>query len=99
MPASIDTTIKAEATATAIGAATGQYPQVLYTDDTANIIFTEAQGKAIRDFIEKQLAAPKGKINLELMPVIMPLVLKKALPPAILAAVGLLLIGYHLGKK
>jgi hypothetical protein len=94
MAASLETTVKAEAIAAAIRAATGTSPEVIYTNDTASLIFTDEGAKKLRYFIETQMAKKGGKINIALAPVIVPLIIKKAWPIAAAATLALILTGY-----
>lgn len=98
MPAALETILKAEGIAAAIQAATGNRPDIVYQDDTANLIFTETAAKNIRDFLEVQ-AAKEGKIKIAFAPVVVPLLIKKSWPIAAAVIVTLLLTGYIVGRN
>ena len=97
MPASLEVALKANAIAAAIQQITGETPDILYKDNTAELVFSENAAANIRNFIEAQLAK-KSNISIAAGPVIMPLIIKKTLPLAIAAILALLIIGYFIGR-
>ena len=95
----LPTILKANAIVAAISTVTGETPTVQYLPDgTADIIFSETGAQKIRDFITANMAK-KSDVQLEILPVLMPLILKKALPLAAAAVLAILLIGYLIGKR
>lgn len=97
MASSLETQLKAEALKIAIGQLTKQTPLVQYFDDGhAEMYFKEEQIKPLQALLDDTLKkAGKGKqdIKIHVEPVIIPVMLKKALPFIVLLLVAGFLAG------
>jgi hypothetical protein len=79
--ATLATTAKAKLIQGAINTVFGFEPELIISETTAEIKFTDNQKKILRDWIEKQMnkAQPKD-IKIDISGILFPIVLKKAFP-------------------
>lgn len=95
----LQTRVKAEAIKSAFSLAVGIEPTVLYTPDgKAKILFSQPQILKIQEAIEKA-AATKGDIDVNILPIIGPLLLKKSAPFLAAGLAASFFGGYFIGKK
>ena len=90
---SLQTIATAEAYAAAINSLTGTPATVVHKANYSEVSFSNP--RATEAWIEEQLKPGEpGDVRLNFMPVVLPVVLKRAVP----VALGLLAVGYLLGK-
>jgi hypothetical protein len=90
---SIQTVATAESYAVALNALTGTPATAKHALDYSEVYFSDPA--KTRAWIEDQLKpGPPGAVRIDFMPVILPVVLKRAVP----VALGLVALGYLLGK-
>jgi len=95
----LSTTLKAEAIKAAFSMVTGAAPEIIYQpDNSARLIFTEDAAAKIREYLETQ-AAKKSDVSIDLLPIAVPLILKKTGLYIGLAAAALFFAGYFFGKN
>lgn len=97
----IDDKMKAEIVSVVLGEITGETPKVIpYTEYTL-IQWTPEQQKRLVPIIEAQISKKRtpGKIRIDYMPLVAPVAMKKVLPVALPAVLGLFALGYMAGKK
>jgi hypothetical protein len=91
------TILKAEGILFAIEKLTGARPYIRYSPSGADIYFTPAQVASVRPVVTALLEkkpAPGDNINIHAAPIVAPIILKKAAP----FVLGILVVGYILGK-
>jgi hypothetical protein len=88
-------TIKTEAIAAALSTILGSAPVTSYSDGKGKITFTTDQSKKFQTLIDSaKIKTGATDLNIDFMPVVMPVVLKKVIPYAL----GLIAVGYIIGK-
>ena len=96
----LQTRLQAEGLVAAIYTVTGIKPQArYYTDGHAEIFFADQDVKKLRDYVDKLLSTKPKKtaatdVRVHALPILVPPVAKRALPYII----GLIALGYILGK-
>ena len=86
---------QAEVTAQAIKALTGGIePKTVYRKDYVELTFSPADSQKVRAIIEAKLKEAPGSVRLDSLPIIAPIVIKRAAPWAIVA----LIVAYLMGK-
>lgn len=95
--ASIQSIAKAQAYGLGLQTVTGVEPQYDYQAKFTRVYYDASHLPAARKSIAKMIAAPTGDddIKIDWLPLIAPTAAKAVVP----AAIGLLLIGYLVGKK
>lgn len=88
--ATLQTAIKGEALAAALERITGERPFVRYVGSTARLSWSTEQLPAVRAWFEAQMSREPGDVQIDFLPVVTPYILRKAGPPAILAALATL---------
>jgi|WetSurMetagenome_2_1015567.scaffolds.fasta_scaffold06083_7 hypothetical protein len=92
---STTTSLKTEAIAAALSTILGSSPVTSYSNGKGKITFTSDQSKKFQTMIDSvKLKSGATDINIDFLPVVMPVVLKKTVPYIL----GLVAIGYVLGK-
>jgi hypothetical protein len=93
---SLSAVLKAQALAAAIGDITGTHPVITDTGAVERITFTPADQIKVREWLESMLASAQvpGDVQVDFVPVILPLAVKKLLP----AVVAIALVGFLLGR-
>jgi hypothetical protein len=87
------TSLKAQTIVTGISAVTGVTPEIVYnSDNTASVVFSDADSIALRAWLETQLSK-KSDVSIEFMPVALPIVLKKIGLPVLLLLGAVYLAG------
>jgi len=95
MSVSIMTAAKAQIIAAAVKQVTGAQAQITDGPGYVNLIYAENERKKIRAWLKNQLASKqKSDINIDLVPIVMPVVIEKTW----FIFAGLLLAGYLLGR-
>lgn len=92
LPATI---LKSQSLALAIKAATGESPIVTDYKNYSELSFNPDQVKRLQTKLKAAMSAAPGDVRINLVPVVVPVVLEKVLPLA-LVALG---VAYFLGRK
>lgn len=94
--ASIQSIAKAKALALALQKITGVEPSLSYETDHVLIYYQPDRLKQVQTYVEKIAASGKkpGDVRVNWMPVVTPFAVKKAVPYVL----GILAVGYVLGK-
>jgi len=92
--ATLSTIGQAEGYAAALQALTGIAPAVDYQDTYTRIYYDPAGQVAARAWVESQLNGPPGPVRVDLLPVVLPSVLKRIALPLL----GIVAVSYLLGK-
>jgi hypothetical protein len=99
MESTLKTKVKAETIATAIFTATGIKPDVIYRPDRAPLItFTRENGRKMENFLTAQIKK-KSDVDIDLLPVIQPAIIKNILPYIVTAALVFFVSGFLVGKS
>jgi hypothetical protein len=96
--ASVQSIAKAQAVGKLLYSFTGIEPQYTYYDDYVNVFYKQSDIPAIQSKIDSLIKNNSGKksdIQIDYLPLISNLLIKKVLPYGL----GLILIGYIIGKK
>lgn len=90
--------LKAESIVYAIEKITGSRPYIQYSPGGTDIYFSAAQVRDVTRNISTMLEkkpSPADNINIHAVPIVAPIILKKVWP----VALGLIALGYIIGKK
>jgi hypothetical protein len=97
--ATLATAAKAQLIGAAFESILGSMPLISYTGNQAKISFTSDQSDKLREYVSAKMSDnTPSDIDLDLMPVVVPLVLKQMIP----IALAILVVGYlagNMGKK
>jgi hypothetical protein len=91
--ANIKTVTAAESYAIAIQTITGVKPVIIYTDDKAILQFTHDQLPVVQAWFESELSkkSKPSNIDIQFLPVVLPVLLKKYAPYILLSIAGVIL--------
>lgn len=92
--ASLATIGKAQGVGLALKTVFGQEPSYLYEDNYVQVYYQPDRLKKVQSKIAQMAAAGPSDVRIDFVPMITPIAIKKALP----YAVGLLAVGYLVGK-
>jgi hypothetical protein len=96
MGANLTTVAKTQGIAYAFQSIIGSAPIVTYSDTQGVISFTPEQGAKLREYITAKMADnTQSDLKLNLLPVVLPILLEKAVP----LVGGILLLGFLIGRK
>lgn len=93
MYGSVQRLAKETAVSLAIRALTGEYPDVVNTDTYTQINFTPGQVAILQGTLDEWSSKEPGDFRINYKPVLVPYYVKKFVPWAVGAALGLFLIG------
>ena len=106
--ANLRVTLKAEAAAQALAAITGEEPHIIYGPDYARVYWSTDQQARLQAKFARGLdvAASKamtptapGEVRVDYAPIVNPVIARRTAPLAIVVAVGLVGLGFLLGRK
>jgi hypothetical protein len=93
-----DREIKTQAYAAAITALTGKYPEIIRTDETNYIELYPDQVEKAQEYLISMIEAEPSDVQINVKPVIVPVVLKKYWPWLVGIPSGIVLLSFILGR-
>jgi hypothetical protein len=98
MDTALKAKLKAETIAQAVYTATGIQPDVIYRDNRNPLItFNKQNGRRMKDFILTQIKK-KSDVDIDILPIVQPVIFGNLLPYLIAAAAGIFIAGYLSGQ-
>jgi len=90
---SIGDNLKAESIGMAVRAMTGEFPPIERTDDYVQINFTENQANELTNLLSKWSSSEPGTLRVNTGQVLIPYLVKKYIPYALIGSAVIFLIG------